>query len=258
MEVFEIINKNYITNTYSIEDLIKFLNRAGFSVINSDSDNIEIKDEVNKELLQTISGNCVFESSTGKKIELTDNFVKIEFEDKTYISMLMRNEGNKRVRNSYQIGYDSKSILSITSEFNIFDFIGKITTNLMGKDCLNIKQMPLETIIWDSAKDERKHTSIDDCNLELYIKSIMDFLSEKCFFTNHPYLQEAFRIILISVKEDIESIFNTYNQNLDEYIKQLEKVKEEAMQQYIYKISMADKKIAKLRSTSESKKMIKK
>ena len=248
-----------------MEDIIKFVENAGFIVTNKeDFSKIEIRySKNNNELLERFfSDSTNFYGTSGRNVCLCSNYVEINLGKGINITKNNSKNRNHKSRSKYEINYmiDKNNWCNIdiecvfADEKNAGNISVKIDTHGYTKEThsLNIVQEPLSATFYYN-DSPCTPINIEKCNPKLYLEEIVEFFHHNDFVSRYTEIQEAIKIVLSSVNDDIEKLFTSYIENIDKYIKILENEKEE----YQTKIATIDIGIETLKNISKNKQIIK-
>lgn len=210
------------------EDIIEFVEKAGFIISNKeDFDKIEIRDaQNNNELLKRFSKEHYFEGSNGRSVLLQRNCVEIKLNEKINL--------HKEGLDNYFLQYTANFILDDQTSYamrfvcNFVDDknIGRISVYLINygktreEKNLGIVLNPLTANVYHY---NNLCSSIDSesNNSQTHIKTIIDFLTENTSNSTCPQFQETIRIILYFVEKDIENMFSSYKENIQDNEEQM-------------------------------------
>lgn len=262
-----------------MEEFVKLMEQAGFSVKNAnDYQNIEIRDlRNNGELLKKDSydfSTDIFRGSNDREIILsfggmdpTRKFISINNGNGLIITQSFRsnnceyglqttlNDGTKtKVEFRPNVSGFSRNIggmkVVVSQQKNEEENSNREHFIIQHK----LFETQIEKSIGNEEETDYKTVDVENCNIELYINAIMDFLNGVEFTANNSKIQEGFKILLPLISENLENIFVSYRENLEKFIQLLEesKIKAEEEENQL-EVARINNDIERLRNLSQSK-----
>lgn len=266
-----------------MKEYVKLLEQLGFSVINDNTeyiDEIEIIDLKTNEKLQK-KGYHIFVGNNNREIVVEHDCISINCGDgliikyerqfdkpKLYEMNIKSNDGEEtNICFEYRRNSVNKRLI-----INFFHENNK--ENHFVENILKIEQRLLFTtmqkiLINEKEKNEEcNEIDIENCNTEIYINAVMDFINNIELTTNDLRFQKGLKIILPYIHEYIEFMINDrierIESNYEYYIKEREESKVNRIQnfqqliteetkKYETEIEKIDSEIERLRNLSQSK-----
>lgn len=246
-----------------MEDIIEFVEKAGFEVSNKeDYKKLEIRDLKTNELLKRYLTDSPQFYGEFRYITLNVNYVEIILGNGVRLTKQNSLETYPKNRSEYEINYvdnnDVRVRIVIECDYADEKSAGNLTIKINNKSFSDnnqifcIKQNPFKTEFFNGNNDWI--LNIENCKSDLYLEFIMKFLNKNNFVLDYPSIQEAIKIVMPFVLKNIEKLISSRVEHVENYIQDLEQEKEV----YQEKIDKIDADIGRLRKVLQSKPMVKK
>lgn len=262
-----------------MEQFVDMLESAGFSVINAnDYQNMEIRDLNNdNELLRRSQYNeisDVFRGSNGREVIVflspfsNEKMISINFGD----GLVLTQHQKIDTECEYQIQVTSNDGEKNVVLLNTFvtnpvtaDTVGGMSVGLKDDEfegmsldipSLHISQKCLGTKI--NCGNNQNFYDIENCNTELYINAIVDYFNNIEFIANNGNFQKGFKVLLSTIVNDIDKIFKSHRENIDEFIQYFDTLKSRTVEEYQDRINEYDSRIDRLKNLAQAQHRMKK
>jgi len=245
-----------------MKDIFEFIEKCGFEVSNKEDYNkIEIRDsKTNEPIERYLAGSNNFYGE-GKHVCIMSNYAEVVLGNGVEITKYNSLETSPKKRSEYRITYkcsDSEHlVIDIECDYADSKDAGNLTVKTFDNryGCNNkifcIKQSPLKTEFFNG--NNNWFVKIEDCNSDLYLKYIMEFLNKNDFVSEYSNIQEAIKIVMYFVLKNIEKLIESRIDNSENYIKSLNKEKEKSQE----KIDKIDTDIGRLKKISQDRQIVK-